>query len=272
MKLKNTIFILMITGLTLSSCTEIIDIDINSSDPEIVVEATIGENEFAEVAISRSIGLNEAVSFQPVENATVTISDQNGNRETLTEITAGIYVSTTLVGETGKKYSLQIQAGEHNISSVSTIPGHVPIDSFKVENSIYPGGGPPVFPGQKAPFYEIKVNYTDPVNEKNYYRFILYVNDKPQPNNYIYDDRLTNGNAQETFMIIYNENLGDGDKIKVEMQCIDKLVYDYFSSISNAGGGPGGSSTPANPYTNLTGTVLGYFSAHTVERKEFELE
>jgi hypothetical protein len=33
-------------------------------------------------------------------------------------------------------------------------------------------------------------------------------------------------------------------------------------------GGPGGSSTPANPYTNIEGAVLGYFSAHTYEMKE----
>jgi hypothetical protein len=50
------------------------------------------------------------------------------------------------------------------------------------------------------------------------------------------------------------------------MQCIDKAVYEYFESMGNVNMGPN-SSSPANPYTNLKGAKLGYFSAHTVERK-----
>jgi hypothetical protein len=32
------------------------------------------------------------------------------------------------------------------------------------------------------------------------------------------------------------------------------------------------SSSPANPYTNLSGAILGYFSAHTVERVDYILK
>jgi hypothetical protein len=52
----------------------------------------------------------------------------------------------------------------------------------------------------------------------------------------------------------------------VEMQCIDKPIYEYFNSFGNLGMGPS-SSTPANPTTNLDGAVLGFFSAHTSESK-----
>ena len=64
----------------------------------------------------------------------------------------------------------------------------------------------------------------------------------------------------------FNRYLSKGDTVTVEMQCIDKTVYEYFNSFGNLGMGPS-SSTPANPYTNLNGAVLGYFSAHTSERK-----
>jgi len=37
-------------------------------------------------------------------------------------------------------------------------------------------------------------------------------------------------------------------------------------------GGPANSSTPANPYTNIEGTELGYFSAHTYEMKQSVIE
>jgi uncharacterized protein YbgA (DUF1722 family) len=56
-----------------------------------------------------------------------------------------------------------------------------------------------------------------------------------------------------------------GDVLKIEMQCIDEFVYEYFNSFGNT---LGGSATPANPYTNIIGSELGYFSAHTSEMKE----
>ena len=52
----------------------------------------------------------------------------------------------------------------------------------------------------------------------------------------------------------------------VEMQGISQAVYEYFNSFGNLGMGPS-SSTPANPYTNIDGSQLGYFSAHTSEIK-----
>ncbi|MDO9153147.1 MAG: DUF4249 family protein [Paludibacter sp.] len=153
--------------------------------------------------------------------------------------------------------------------SNSTIPNAVAIDSFKVTNSIYPGGEAPIRPEIPAHFYEVSVKFTDPVAEKNYYIFILYLNGAAQNRNYIYDDRFTNGKQVESVLILYYPEMKTGDKISVEMQCIDKSVYEYFKSMGNSAMGPRNSSSPANPYTNLTGTILGYFSAHTVERREY---
>jgi hypothetical protein len=44
---------------------------------------------------------------------------------------------------------------------------------------------------------------------------------------------------------------------------------NLFMNISIVfGNTQGGSATPANPYTNIIGSELGYFSAHTSEMKE----
>ena len=94
----------------------------------------------------------------------------------------------------------------------------------------------------------------------------MSVNDRAAKGNSIVDDRLTNGNTSERNIIIYDADLKPGDVFIVEMQCIDKAVYEYFESMGNVNMGPN-SSSPANPYTNLKGAKLGYFSAHTVERK-----
>lgn len=252
------------------SCNEIIDIDINSSDPQIVVEATIGLKEPAEVRISESISLDDNGVYPGIENATVKLIDSDGKSELLTKTTtAGKFVSNNILGEINKTYHLEIKANNKIVTSNSTIPNAVPIDSFKVTNTIYPGGGAPLRPEIPAPFYEVSVKFSDPINEKNYYRCVLYLNGIAQNRNNIYDDRFTNGKQMESFMVIYYPEMESGDKISVEFQCIDKSVYEYFKSMGNSAMGPRNSSSPANPYTNLTGSLLGYFSAHTVERREF---
>ena len=268
--MKKSIFYIGFTFsvlLLISSCTEIIDININASHPQVVVEAIIGSDKQALVLISRTDDLNGDNEFQQIENAQVSISDNDGNKVLLNEISAGHYGNTSagFLGTIGKTYELNIELDDEIISASSTIPALVPIDSLTVINSIYPGGGPPVG-NQPAPFYEIYVHYSDPVALNNYYRLKLYVNGTAQAGNRVYDDTYNNGQDVEQRIIIYNDTLTTGDKFLIEMQCIDANVYNYFQSMGNSSMGGG---SPANPYTNLTGAILGYFSAHTVERKEY---
>lgn len=263
---------LIMSLMLIGSCTEIIQIDINNSQPQVVVEANIGLGETARVTLTQSVNFYTTDEYPPIKDATVTLTDNEGTTETLTQTTPGLYVSVQMKGTIGKTYNLHIASGQKIITSSCKIPDYVPVDTFRVVNSIYPGGGPPVLPNQAANFYEVYVSYTDPADEKNYYRIILSVNGIVSNNNYIYDDRLTNGNQVENLLVVYNPELKPGDSIQVEVQCIDKSVYEYFKSMGNSSMGPGNSSSPSNPYTNLNGAILGFFSAHTVERKEYFIE
>lgn len=256
--------------LFMASCTEIIDISTNAAEPQLVVEASIALNEPATVLLTKSIGLDEPNNFQKVEGAKIRITDNTGKTEVLSEY-YGEYFSQTLKGEAGKTYKLTIESGNKTITSECKMPTYVPIDSFTVVNSFYPGG--PIAVGEKkAPFFEIKLKYTDPVEEQNFYRLVVYYNGQVQNRNSIFDDRFTNGKLMESTAIIFNDSAKTGDKIRVEFQCIDKEVHNYFASMGNSAMGPRNSSSPANPYTNLNGAILGYFSAQTVERREWVLK
>jgi len=257
-------------ALLLASCTEIIDISTNTAESQLVVEATIALNEPATVLLTKSIALDEPNNFKKVENAIIRITDNTGKTELLSEY-YGEYFSQTMKGEAGKTYTLNIQSDNQIITSQCKIPTYVPIDSFTVVNSNFPGGGPPRG-NQPAPFYEIKLYYNDPAEEQNFYRVVMYFNGKIQARNSIFDDKFTNGKLMESTVILFNDSVKAGDKIRVELQCIDKEVHNYFASMGNSAMGPRNSSSPANPYTNLNGTILGYFSAHTVERREWVLK
>ena len=187
--------------LFLTSCTEIIDISTNAADPQLVVEASIALNEPATVILTKSIDLDQPNNFEKVSDASVRITDNAGKTELLYEVANGVYTSQMLRGEIGKTYSLLIESNNKTITSQCKIPPAVPIDSFTVINSIYPGGGGPRG-NQPAPFYEVKLKYTDPADQQNFYRFILYYNDKFQTRNSIVSDKFTNGKVMESTLIL----------------------------------------------------------------------
>lgn len=254
----------------LASCTQVIELDLNNSEPQTVIEGNISTGgDSTLIRITQSVNFDDSNNFPLVQGAIVTVSDDAGNSETLTEKTPGNYSSSTFSGISGRTYSLNVNAGGKTFSSQSTIPAQVNFDSLIVEKNTTTGGGGPGGGANGGTSYDIIVQYTDPTAETNYYRFVEYHNGEPQGSIFVYDDRLSNGNSVSTNLISFDRKLNTGDTLTIVMQCIDKPVYDYFNSFGNLFGGPQNASTPANPYTNIVGSKLGYFSAHTSQVKKF---
>jgi hypothetical protein len=249
---------LFITVILLSSCTEKIDLDLNSSDPKIVIEGSVSTTGESVIKITESVNFYESNDFPRLQNAFVEISDNLGNSEVLLESSEGIYSTTSFGGVEGRTYFLNVQIDDKTIESVSNIPNHVRFDSLIIIKTTMPG-----IPGaqENDSAYQVMVRYKDPVDEVNFYRFVEIVNNVTT-NSYVFNDRINNGKNVMLPLINFSRELTPGDVIKIEMQCIDESVYEYFNSIGNT---QGGTATPANPYTNIIGSELGYFSAHTSE-------
>jgi hypothetical protein len=251
--------------MILSSCTEVIDIDLNSSDPQILIEGSVSTTGESVIKITESVNFDESNDFPKVRNAFVEISDNLGNSEILLESSEGIYSSTSFGGVEGRSYSLNVRIDDKTLESTSNIPNHVSFDSLIVRKGSIPG-----FPGaqENDSSYQVMVMYKDPAEMVNFYRFVEIVNNEIT-NSYVFDDRLNNGEYVTVPLLNFSRELVPGDVLEIEMQCIDELVYEYFNSFGNT---QGGSATPANPYTNIIGSELGYFNAHTSEVKEKVIE
>jgi hypothetical protein len=260
MKIINYIPTFFLATMILSSCTEEIDIDLNSSDPQIVIEGSVSTTGESVIKITKSVNFDESNDFPRVGDAFVEISDNLGSSEILLESSEGIYSSDSFTGVEGRTYTLSIQIGDKTFESMSTVPNQVSFDSLIVRKGSSPG-----FPGAQENdlFYEVRVQYKDPVDEVNYYRFVEIVNNEIT-NSYVFDDRLNNGEFVTQPLLNFSRELIPGDVLEIEMQCIDESVYEYFNSFGNT---QGSSATPANPYTNIIGSELGYFNAHTSEEK-----
>jgi hypothetical protein len=247
---------------TFPSCQKVININLNSTDPKLVIEAEISDQSVCKVKLSETINFDETNNFPPVTTASITIRDNLGNSENLTETSPGLYSSSTLVGVQGRTYTLTVTDKGKSYTANSTMSFPVEIDTITFQKMGVFGNNT----------YITDIGFTDPAGIKNYYRFIEIVNGITQNTIFIYDDRFDDGKSISNSLLSDAGQGGDnseillGDTVIVLLQCIDKGVYDYFSTLSQSSGGLQ-SSTPANPKSNFNNGALGYFNAVSVRKK-----
>lgn len=255
--------ILMVAAVILSSCTEVIHIDLNSSDPQLVVEAQVAEAGKAEVRLHWSVNFEADNEFPAVEGASVIIEDEFGNGTPLTEVSPGRYTAQMPDTRQEKSYRLVVGWNDKLITAEDRMPRGVQMDSLTVRRFQFPIEG---VGGRQDTvlLLESVVWYRDPVDEMNQYRILEFRNDT-LVSIAITDDQFNNGKAIGYSLFNFRNPLKPGDKLLVEFQTVSRPVYEYLFGFSGVNGGPLASS-PSNPTTNLKGTRLGYFSAHTVHR------
>jgi hypothetical protein len=246
--------LLLIIGLfLLSSCEEVIELDLKNAEPVIVIEGNVNdqfENQY--VRISKTIPFTTSNIFNGFKGAKVTLSTAGSASINFPEISDGIYKSSAFKGVPGKTYKLEVLADGKVYSATSTMPFPVVPDSigFKKLNFF---GNKNIFP---------TVFYKDPVNIQNQYRYILEINDKFQ-SDIVFEDRFNDGNEVSDVIIYDGDDIKSGDTIEIEMQSIDRNVFKYYFAISQIGGNGGPPVAPANPDSNFSNGALGIFSAYT---------
>jgi hypothetical protein len=198
-------------------------------------------------------------SFPAVGGATVSITDDStGKVFDFKEDTAGIYSFYPMVGYAGRKYTMTVKAGGQTYTASSVMPKQVNLDSLTAKISSFGNND----------LRTITVNYQDPANVANQYNFILTVNGIQSGIILVNDDSFTNGKYVKEDLYQNSVDIHYHDTVSVEMQCIDRNMFEYWNSLSQQQtNGPGGGTTPSNPPTNFNNNALGYFSAHTSEVK-----
>ena len=245
----------------LCSCKKVIDVNLKNAATQMVITGEVNNRPGPyQVTITKTVNFTSDNNFPAVSGALVIITG-NGVTDTLTENTPGNYLTHALKGKPGNSYALNVLIEGHSYTATSVMPQPVRLDSIDFmlgrENNIFP-----------------VAYFKDPTGVPNYYQFIEYENGKKLSNgrgNSVFDDRLSDGRYISRLLYNDSTDLKSGDTLIVQMNCVDKPVYDYLNQLLQitGGGGRGFSSpTPANPTTNITGGVLGYFSANTVTGKE----
>jgi hypothetical protein len=258
---------LIVLSLSLSSCQQVVSIDLNQNSSNIVIEGIVQDHPGPYSVLMSKTGsyFEPALYFPPVSGASIVMTDDMGQQDTLKEVTSGTYQTSTIQGVPGKSYQLKVVSNGIEYDAASSMPVKVFIDSlYSMKRTGFGGNSG----------YDIYIMFRDPPEPGNYYRVnakssSLIPADSIDGLRYrLFNDKLTNGNEM-TVRIRAGRNINPGDTITVELLSIDKASYDYFNTLSNilSSDRSPTSLAPANPNTNLSGGALGYFAAYTIDTK-----
>jgi Domain of unknown function (DUF4249) len=273
-----------IIGLLFSGCEKPIHFDLKSSNPKLVVEATIENDQYPIVVLTRSVNYFARFSYGLLDSAFVHNADVTISNGTLTQhlkeygasITNGFTfyyyttdpgnTATAFKGELNHAYKLNIQADAEQYSATTTIPNF-----NKVIDSLF-WKPAPVADSNKV---VLMIKATDPPGYGDYIRYFTRTNSGPflAPLNSVFDDLFIDGttytiqlepgvdrNAKRTDDEHY---FNRGDIVTLKLSSIDRATYDFWRTMEYSYASVGNPfSTPTKVLSNISNNALGYFGGY----------
>lgn len=245
--------LLIVAGLVFSSCEKVVEVDLKDSEPKLVIEAGVSDQDTTHVVrISKTIPFTETNKFNGLSGAQVVLSMPNGQKITFVETENGVYKSPKFAGIPGTKYVLDVSVEGKVYTGSSVMPVAVKLDSLGFKKLSF-FGEETIVP---------LAYYKDPKEAKNQYLFFVRAKDEEVQES-LTEDRFTNGNEVTETLFTDLDELAEGDSLEVEMRGIDLNVYKYYFAIAQISGEGGPPVAPSNPKSNFNNGALGVFNAYT---------
>ena len=280
MKRIYNIFAVITGSIAISACQETVQLDLKQTPPKIVIEGQVTDQPgHQSVKVSRSVDFYSSGEAPTIDNATVIVTDNDGNEFTFVHNpnavpdSAGIYIpETPFVGVIGKTYSLHVQVGQEIFEASDKLVNVIDMDSLKYRINDDEKEDPKTF----GKFYELLMYAKEPQDETNFYLFKFYRNDSlltySDTDIYYSDDKYLAENIDGVTSPIY---YAPNDKGRVEMYSLSRVGYvfynDLWTLLNNDGGGMFG-PIPTTPRTNLSNGALGFFQVSAMNSIEIVVE
>jgi len=256
----------LFVALLISGCEKVIEIDLNDASPSIVIEGLITDKRGPySVTISKTGSYFNQPSLETVSGATVVITDDFNNIDTLNESTPGLYITSRIRGIYERTYTLKVIAEGKEYNGSTRLADRVQIDSLRLRKGILQGFN---FDDDDDTQIDLHCFFRDP-RDKNYYRIRVFKNDSINTESYrLYDDQYANGLI--TDIIVSHATLGN--TYRIELWSLDKQTYLYYNTLGDLMySNPIFGSTPSNPVTNLSNGALGYFGSYSVTARQITI-
>ena len=264
--MKKVLIILL--SLLLVSCEDIIEINLNTVEPRLVIDASLnwvkgtdGRNQSIKLSLTAPF-FDETVP--PATGAAVTVTDSNNNTfNFIEEGSTGVYNNYTFIPAINETYNLIINYNNEIYTATETLIPVVPIEFIEQKND----GG---FAGDEI---EIKAFYSDPLNINNFYLFEFIVASRNSKDIEVYDDEFTDGN--QIFAFHSNENLKTDEELLIINSGISERYYEFMNILLQQTDDQSGDPFQTQPatvrgncinQTNPKNFPFGYFRASEADK------
>lgn len=259
------------------SCEEVVDIDLDTAEPKLVIDASIKWEKETD-GRTQMIKLTTSTDYYAT-----TIPNATGAVVTVTNISNDIpktylFVDTANNGEyvcndfeciIGDEYELNIIYKGQNYTGTSVFTSTPAIE--KIEQITKPG-----FDGED--FIQIKFYFQDNGDEVNYYLGGVKNSTIAFPEYGVITDEFTQGNLM---FLSYQDDLVKDDIVDYSLQGITKSYSDYMNKLIGLSGAEGGgpfSTAPATIRGNVINTTdsenypFGYFQLSETDSGSYIVE
>ena len=262
--MKNIRIILAFIGLILvSGCEKVVDIDLNTMEPKLVIDAaikwqkgTVGNVQTIKLSTTNSYYDNQ---IPTVSGATVFITDANNNVFNFVESNvAGSYVCSNFTPVLNRNYTLTVNSNGSTYIATETLKPVPQIDRIEQINNT----------GFTGNVIEIKTYFTDNGTTQDYYLFKFKPTYTAIPIYFAQEDISFQGN--QIFGLYRNDKLEPGQNFEVTLSGISRQYYNYMRILISIAGNNSGGSPFQSPAATVRGNIinttndanypLGYFS------------
>ena len=256
---------LLILPLLITSCEEVIEIDLSGTEPVLVVEALLEKDSLAFVRLTKTSDYFDNSASPIVENANIVLSNEEGEQEVLQYLDKGYYYGSSLLGELGS-YTMKVQTETYDIEAESSIL--TPVEVYDMYFEILDTkGGPGYDPEMDT--YKITLKFSDNPAEHNFYMLRYWANGElVSPTYTLMEDKYVVVNDTIEFTPFFDFFYAN-DLIDVHIYSLDESAFKYYSQLNDQmQKGMGGGSTPYNPQSNFGTGIMGYFAARSLTKAQ----
>jgi hypothetical protein len=262
--MKNIKIILAFIGsILVSSCETVVDIDLNTMEPKLVIEAAIRWQK-GTLGNVQTIKLSKTTSYYDtqiptVSGATIFITDASNNVFNFVESNvAGSYVCSNFTPVLNRNYMLTVNSNGTTYTATETLKSVPQIDRIEQINNV----------GFTGDATEIKTYYTDNGTTQDYYLFKFKPSYTVIPIYFAQEDINFQGN--QILGLYRSDKLESGQNFEITLSGISRQYYNYMRILISIAGNNSGGSPFQSPSATVRGNIintnneanypLGYFS------------
>lgn len=273
--MKNISLLILLTFCTFfTSCEDVIDLDLDTAAPKLVVEAEInwqkgtsGENQY--IKLTTTTGYYDQTT-PIISGATVFITNSTNFRFDFNEIPgSGRYICDNFIPVLNETYTLTVINNGQTYTATETMTPITPITRIEQNDE----------GGLLGDEIEVKTFFDDPDGMDNFYLYHYIYSNKVLSTYYTQEDTFFQGNEMSSSS--QNHDLKAGDEIEITHLGISKQYYNYMSILIEIADGGGGGPFQAPPaiargnvinQTNFDDYALGYFSLSETDSRSYTIQ